>query len=588
MSGHSIGRFDWVLTLNPIDGLMRERFASDSPDLRRRARLVAAFGVLACSGGWSLAFSHFFLFDISLTRVVAPFFAGTVALLSPILLARTRWLSLCAHLVAACWLLAVGWGMWLRGGLASPPLMSQVAVPFIALVILDRRAAALWSGVVAAELATYGGLLTLGIDLPDFMPPQHRLTSNVVAAGLFGTLMLAMGIAMEWLREEASTELAVAIQRKALAEREASMLRAERLASVGQLVASLAHEINNPLSYLLGNLHYLSDELTQPELRSAVIDALDGATRVKTIMQDLKTFSRDDDERVVPVDLATVVASSLRLVKGETRHRTSVVQDFQQCPLVLATPTRIGQIVINLMVNAAQASSEERPNLITVSLDTTADGRARLSVSDTGVGIPPEILARVTEPFFTTKPVGVGTGLGLSVCSNLAARMGGVLEVRSTLGVGTTVRVTLPPAPDDDEAEPLPTVQPIPSGPRMRILVVDDEPAMLRSLERALGGHDVVTALGGEAALALLRRDTAFDLVLCDVMMPEPSGVAVAQAIRQLDPGLDARVVLITAGATNDRTRAFLSANRYPVLPKPLDLTALLRLVASTEQRRVA
>jgi signal transduction histidine kinase/CheY-like chemotaxis protein len=580
---------DRILRLLPYDDAVRARFADAPLDLRRRARLVAAFCVLACTGGWTLAGSHLFFFEIPAPLTLAPFLAGTVAVVLPLLLLRTRSVPLVGHLVAACWVVAVGWGMWLRGGLATPPVYAQVAVPFIALVLLDRRAGWIWGAVVLAELGVYAALLLRGVTLPDLMAERFRLPSNLVASSLFGTLVLAMGAAMEWLREEANAELAVALDKKSRAEREAGMLRADRLASVGQLVASLAHEINNPLSYLLGNLAWLQGELAPGEQAAALEDALDGAQRVKTIVQDLKTFSRSDDEQLVPVDLRAVVASSLRMAAGELRHRAEVQTELGDCPKVLGTTTRLGQVLINLVVNAAQAMPEVsgRPNLITVSLGTTARGEARLSVRDNGVGIPEEILARVTEPFFTTKPIGVGTGLGLSVCDNLVRKLGGVMAIESKAGAGTLVTITLPPAPP--AAEVAGALLPAgPQGTALRILVVDDEQASLRALERSLRGHEVVCAGGGREALDLLARDTAFDLILCDLMMPELNGVDVAEALRRRTPRLEARLVLITAGAITERTRDFLTNSRLEVLPKPIDVDALLRLVQDTPRLRVA
>jgi signal transduction histidine kinase len=581
---------DRILRLLPFDEAIRARFAADAPDLRRRARLAVAFCALACSGGWGLAGSHFLWFEVPARQVLAPLLAGTLALALPLLLLRTRSVALTGHLVSGCWVVAVGWGMWLRGGLDSPPIYAQVAVPFIALVVLDRRAAAQWGIVVLAELGVYAALLAAGVILPDLMPASHRLQSNVVASGLFGVLVLAMGFSMEWLREEANAELAVAIDRKSRAERETGMLRADRLASVGQLVASLAHEINNPLSYLIGNLDYLRLELPPGEHAAAVADALDGASRVKTIVQDLKTFARSDDEQLVPVDLRSVVASSLRMAAGEMRHRAEVQTELGDCPKVLGTSTRLGQVLINLVVNAAQAMPEEahRPNRIQVSLDTTESGQARLCVRDNGVGIPEELLARVTEPFFTTKPIGVGTGLGLSVCDNLVRKLGGVMTIESKQGQGTVVTITLPPAPPIALAAPAPLLPPGPLGTPLRILVIDDEQAALRSLERSLRGHQVVCAGGGREGLEVLSRDAAFDLILCDLMMPELNGVDVAEALRRGEPRVDARLVLITAGAITERTREFLAASRYDLLPKPIDVAALLRLVQATPRRRVA
>jgi CheY-like chemotaxis protein len=278
------------------------------------------------------------------------------------------------------------------------------------------------------------------------------------------------------------------------------------------------------------------------------------------------------------------------MAAGELRHRAEVRTALGACPKVLGSSTRLGQVLINLVVNAAQAMPEaaSRPNLITLSLDTGPGGEARLSVRDNGVGIPAELLARVTEPFFTTKPVGVGTGLGLSVCDNLVRKLGGVMTIESEAGVGTVVVVSLPPAPPP--AAPLVTALPPPgaAGAALRILVIDDEAASLRALERSLRGHQVVCAGGGREALDLLARDPEFDLVLCDLMMPERSGVDVAEALQRRVPRLEARLVLITAGAITGRTRDFLTSSRLAVLPKPIDVAALLRLVQETPRRRVA
>jgi CheY-like chemotaxis protein len=334
----------------------------------------------------------------------------------------------------------------------------------------------------------------------------------------------------------------------------------------------------------MGNLEYLREELPAGDPHAAVVDALDGATRVKTIVGDLKTFSRDEEERQVRVELPVVIASSLRMVAGEARHRAEIVTALAACPAVLGSTTRLGQVLINLVVNAVQATAPGRPNRITVALDTTAVGQAQLVVRDTGVGIPAEVLPRVTEPFFTTKPIGVGTGLGLSVCANLIAKLGGALAISSELGVGTVVTITLPPAPADAvvRAATDPGAAPPAAAAALRILVIDDEAAARRALARSLRGHDVVAAAGGREALDLLSRDAAFDLILCDVMMPEVSGVDVAEA---LPPALADRLVLISAGAITERTRALLAAGRFPLLTKPLDVAALLALVRATPAR---
>lgn len=575
-----------LLSRMPLDRVVNRHFADDAPDLRRRARLVAAFAILALSGGWGLAVSHVAWFSIPALTCLPPFAAGAIALLAPVLAIRTRRIEAATHLLAACWTVACGWGVYLRGGLASGPLYAQVAIPFIALVIVGRSAAARWCVVIVVELVVFA----VWPGLTDQMPERVRLASNLVAAGLFSVLVLAMGAAMEWLRQTAETELERAVERRANAEREAVMLRSERLASMGQLVASLAHEINNPLAYVLANVEYIHDELIGPEHtrhHEALADAVEGSRRIQAIISDLRTFSRDDEERLVVVDLAKVVASSVRIVVGEVRHRARLEVVEHATPRVLATTTRLGQIVINLLVNAAHATDPTRPNVITVTVDTTAAGAARLTVRDTGVGMTADVLARVKEPFFTTKPIGVGTGLGLSVCDNLAASLGGSLQLESEPGAGTTVILELPAFDGPAAALPVsPSGRVEPAVIRRRVLVIDDEVGALRAFERALHDHEVVTVAGGLEALALLRQDAAFDLVVCDLMMPVVTGADVAETIQRDYPTLDSRLVLCTAGALNPKTRELVASKRYPVMSKPVDTTELRALVhAKTDVR---
>ena len=435
-----------LLQVLPYDRSILSRFADDPPELRRRARLVAAFSLLGFTGGTSLALSHWLFFEIPARQCVAPLVAGLTSLLVPPLLLRSRSLRLSGHVLSACWLLACGWGVYLRGGLASPPVMCQVAAPFIAFTLIDRPAALFWLVVVGAEYGVYLVLAALGITLPDLMAPRHHVTSNLVAATLFGTLVLAMALALEWLRLKAQEELAEAERGKLELMRETQLLRADRLASIGQLAGSIAHELNNPLSYVLLNLEHVSAALPPGELQQALEEAAEGAGRMRTIVQDLKTFVRADDEQLVPVELGQAVQSSLRLVQAELKNRITLRRELGAAPRVLAGETRLGQIIVNLVVNAAQAMPEGGSPEIVVAIDTASDGSARLRVSDNGVGIPPAILARVTEPFFTTKPVGVGTGLGLSVVANLVKRFGGTLSIESKEGAGTQVTITLPAA----------------------------------------------------------------------------------------------------------------------------------------------
>ncbi len=261
----------------------------------------------------------------------------------------------------------------------------------------------------------------------------------------------------------------------ALRRSEAQLIEADRLASLGTLAAGVAHEINNPLSYVLLNLDLVIREAkgegeSVPRLR----EARAGVERVRLIVQDLKSFSRGNTDRKVPVDVRRVLDSTLEIAANEIRHRAELVRDFRDVPPVLADASRLGQVFLNLLVNAAQAMIEGDASRqeLRVATSTDAAGRAVIEIADTGAGIAPENLERIFDPFFTTKPVGVGTGLGLSICRTIVTALGGDITVESERGRGTTFRVVLPAASSPviaDEPTPPPASAPsAPGGPRDR------------------------------------------------------------------------------------------------------------------------
>jgi signal transduction histidine kinase len=245
---------------------------------------------------------------------------------------------------------------------------------------------------------------------------------------------------------------------EALRKSQAQLRMADRLATVGTLSAGVAHEINNPLAYTLANLAFVRDALTRlpdslpgvdvPELRASIAEANEGAERVRRIVKDMKVLSRMDDDRIGVVDVEAALDASLNMAIHELRHRAQVVKDYGRVPLVRCNEGRLVQVFLNLLVNASQAIAGNAPERNEVRLATCIDGRGQIAVeiSDTGMGIPEEVLPRIFDPFFTTKPVGVGTGLGLSICHSLITAMGGAIEVASKVGVGTRFLIVLPAA----------------------------------------------------------------------------------------------------------------------------------------------
>jgi two-component system NtrC family sensor kinase len=240
---------------------------------------------------------------------------------------------------------------------------------------------------------------------------------------------------------------------------QAQLMFNDRMASVGKLAAGVGHEINNPLSYVISNLNYVHKELTRAqglptsaeerqEVMTAIAEAKEGAERVRVIVQDLKTLSRPDDTATGMADLTKAVRSSMKIAAHEIRRRARLVDELREVPPVQGNEARLGQVFLNLLINAAHAIPEGRveDNEIRVSARQDEPGRVTVEIRDSGCGIPPENLERIFDPFFTTKPVGEGTGLGLALCHSIITALGGTITVESEVSRGTTFRVTLPAA----------------------------------------------------------------------------------------------------------------------------------------------
>jgi signal transduction histidine kinase len=249
------------------------------------------------------------------------------------------------------------------------------------------------------------------------------------------------------------------LARDAEKRRRARELTLQSMAAVGQLCAGIAHEINNPLAYVNGNLHVLREELTRlkqnrptqsifsavEDMESMISDSLTGAERIRDIVRDLRLLSRADDTHrdlvVLPPVLDSAIGVAQKLVPA---GRAVIVRSYQPVPSVRANQGQLVHAFLNLVSNALQAIHADREGKVVVEADTAPDGRARVVVRDDGVGMPPATMGRIFEPFFTTRAVGGGRGLGLPVSQGIIAAHGGALEVESTEGAGTKVTVLLP------------------------------------------------------------------------------------------------------------------------------------------------
>jgi signal transduction histidine kinase/CheY-like chemotaxis protein len=372
---------------------------------------------------------------------------------------------------------------------------------------------------------------------------------------------------------------------------EARIIESDRLAAIGLLAGGVGHEINNPLSWVLMQLASLKSEISgaaesgkAPPLErwaATVSESLEGVERIRHIVRDLAFFTRSPETESAVVDLRRAIDWACDMAGSEVRHRAALVKNYGTAPSVLAPEARIGQVFLNLVINAAQsiADGNADANEVRVELSTDDAGNARIDVVDTGSGIEPANQARLFEPFFTTKPRGVGTGLGLSVSKRLVESIGGTLRLVSSNKGSTRFRVTLPPT--STPPTPLPAPSPARVPQRLKVLIVDDQPRFLESLRLALQPPlIVITEPSARAALARLRNGERFDALVCDLMMPELTGMDLAEAVAQEWPAMAPRLVLMTGGAFSERARSFLEASPYPRIEKPFKPEQLIALLA--------
>ena len=460
---------------------------------------------------------------------------------------------------------------WTRTlGWTADELMSRPSIEF---VHPDDR---------AATLAARGGL-TVGTPLRNLVNRylhkdgsyrwfEWRSVSRVDLGLVYAAArdITEQKLADERLRE--ARELQGRLQRQ--------LIFADRMASVGTLAAGVAHEINNPLAYVLANVSILAEELQnhrgidpsqRDEWLGIVRDALTGAERIQKIVRGLKTFSRAEEERRTVIDVTKVIDLSIDMTFNEIRHRARLVKDYGKIPRVEADDARLGQVFINLLVNAAQAIAEgdSAANEIRVVTATDERGRAVIEVRDTGCGIDPAAIGRVFDPFFTTKPVGLGTGLGLSICHNIVSALGGEITASSEKGRGTAFRVVLPAATTAPPDAERPASAPDVALACASILVVDDEPAVGNVFRRILRDHEVTFFTSARDALAVLDTGKKFDVVFSDLMMPEMSGIEFYDELARRFPAAIERLVFVSGGAFTPSASAFFDRVDTERLPKP-------------------
>lgn len=382
----------------------------------------------------------------------------------------------------------------------------------------------------------------------------------------------------------------------------------DRMASLGTLAAGVAHEINNPLTYVLGNASVVYRDLERLRLAvrqrresagallemveerthamaEALLEIQDGAERIRGIVVDLRAFSRPEDASR-PGDVRAALDWALRVTEPEIVARARFVKNIGDLPLARASGAPLGQVFVNLLLNAAQAIVAGKPSEELVEVTAgTENGFVVVDVRDSGVGMSPDVRKRIFEPFFTTKPVGQGTGLGLSICHGIVTSAGGTIEVESTPGVGSRFRVRIPAAITEQPPKATSTAE----KPKLRgrLLVIDDEPHVGTAIRRVLTQHEVVACTSASGALHLLAEDQAFDLILCDLAMPDRSGQDFYEELSLTRPELAERVVFVSGGAFTQQLTTFLQNVPRPCLSKPFGAAELREQIARLLQARL-
>jgi two-component system NtrC family sensor kinase len=415
---------------------------------------------------------------------------------------------------------------------------------------------------------------------------------------------LAHALAEKWrlarvqARRLADLEALVAERTEALRREMAERARAEhelhqtqRLEALGRLAAGIGHEINNPLAFILGSIEAAQETLvgleaqidadTYRDIARFLEAATIGSDRIAQIVRSIKMFVRPDEAAPEAVDVPAAVRLALDMAAVDVPEHVAIDTDLGAVPLVLGKRVEVEQLLINLFRNAVQALAGQQEREARVRVSCRRDGeRVLIEVADTGAGIAQSDLDKIFDPFFTTRPVGQGTGLGLSICHAIVTGMGGTIDVRSAEQDGTTVTVGLP-VMDAPLAAPVAAEEPRPPPSsvvlRGRILIVDDEPFVLQMMMHALRAHDVVGTGSGREAIGRCLAEP-FDLILCDLMMPEISGMELYETILQARPALAERIVFVTGGAQLDGVRQFLDEVPNEYLEKPVERRRLQAL----------
>jgi PAS domain S-box-containing protein len=359
---------------------------------------------------------------------------------------------------------------------------------------------------------------------------------------------------------------------------------ASRLASVGEMAAGIAHEINNPLTSVIGYSQLLSDRDDIPEDALQDLKAIDeGAQRVAGIVKRLLTFARQTKPERTLTNINELITNTLdlRAYHLRTNNIKVITELATDLPITTADPAQLQQVFLNIIVNAETAMKLARGKGKLLIKTEEVDGNIRISFKDNGSGIPKENLVRIFDPFFTTREVGQGTGLGLSICHGIIAQHKGRLWAESEAGKGATFIAELPVIVESERLEIVePAGEEPQKMPKARILVVDDEPSTLEFLNRLLTseGHEVDTVSNAAEAFEMVKNKR-YSLILLDIKMPGVSGIELYGRMQKIAQSFADRVIFITGDVMGTDTEAFLSKTKVSYVAKPFDVNQLKRKI---------
>jgi signal transduction histidine kinase/ActR/RegA family two-component response regulator len=428
--------------------------------------------------------------------------------------------------------------------------------------------------------------------------PRTATDATLLRSGAFDVLDDGPDLEADLEHTVAAARRVVSLQEER-ARLNSELAHQDKLSALGVLAAGVSHEINNPCAAILSNMNVVRDQLESvlrrprfqrgdvlevlaPDWIEAIGDCINAANRIHSIVRTLNVFSRKSESAPpVPIDINEEIKTVMRLIGKEVRFQAEFDMSLNpDLPRITAPANTITQIVTNLVVNALQAlenASLDSPR-VWISTDYD-DDHVMLEIGDNGPGIAPDVLSRVFDPFFTTKPIGKGTGLGLSITQQLVRKIGGEIFAESDTGQGACFSVVIERQPFVEAAARAEHFLP-PQSDRLRVLLLDDDELILRSMQRSLAPHFECQAVArARAALQVLDADHEFDVVVSDVVMPEMNGLEFFSALEHTHPDLAMRTVFISGGITSEMLHSRVTDTGRPCLAKPVDVQELIRTI---------